>query len=63
MIQSSEDLTTGNWQTVASRIRGQNIWHTSSGFSVTVISPGVLDFADSTAGAGRRFYRFGVGEE
>ena len=63
VIQASGDLEMGNWQTVASRIRGQNTWNTSSGFMVTVISPGVLEFTHSTAGAGKRFYRFGVSEE
>lgn len=63
VIQSSDDLAIGSWQTVATRLRGQSVWRITPSFTVIESSPGVLQFTDSTAGISSRFYRSGVSEE
>ncbi|BDS06589.1 hypothetical protein NT6N_16290 [Oceaniferula spumae] len=61
LIQSSDDL--GNWQTVASRLRGQSVWRVAPGYTVNESSPGVIQFTDSSVGMNARFYRYGVRED
>lgn len=62
-IQASDDLQSGSWETLSTRLRGTSTWRSIAGVTVTEPQPGMIRLIEPTAGVPRRFYRSAVSED
>jgi hypothetical protein len=61
-IQASNELQSGSWQTLATRLRGETNWRTTHGVTVIQTHDSVIRLNESTLTQTRRFYRTVVSE-
>ena len=63
VIQASDDLQSGSWETLTTRLRGTSTWRSTVGVTVTEPQPGMIRLIEPTGGAFRRFYRSATSED